>query len=136
MKMENLNQQSRNLPQSKLRDVKLKNKQSKSILSESSNSVSKSKSLESKKKINTGNLDSKTKQNNEVRKIMLIKAKLENVLKEKFTWFELIADENSIKIFEDLDHLDNNDIRIDYLWMTQISKSLHKFERYLKQKYK
>jgi hypothetical protein len=114
----------------------LRNKQAKSIFSESSNSISKSKSLEPKRKINTVALDSKAKQNTEVRLIMLIKAKLDNVLKEKFTCFELIAEENSVKIFEDLNHLENKEVRIDYLCMTQISKSLHKFERYLKQKYK
>ena len=121
----------------KQREVKHKNKQ-KSISSESSSSLNKSKSIDSNRKNSSSvHLDSnKSKQNKEVKTIQLIKTKLENVLKEKFTWVDLIADENSAKILEDLNYLEKNDIKINYLWMTQISKSLHRFERYLKQKYK
>ena len=76
------------------------------------------------------------KQNTQLQRIALIRTKLDNVLKEKFTSVDLVAEENSNKIFEDFEMLSTSEIDVRTLLITGICKSLHKFQRYWKQKYK
>jgi len=64
-------------------------------------------------------------------------------VKEKFKSTDLAADENASKIIGDLKYLNDlytekiqQHVRINTLWKTGISKTLHRFQRYCKQKYK
>lgn len=63
----------------------------------------------------TDNKEKVSKNNAMLQKIALIRTKLENVLKEKFTSVDLVAEENSNKIFEDFKFLAGCDIKIDSL---------------------
>ena len=83
------------------------------------------------------------KLNTQLQEIALIRTKLDNVLKEKFTVTDLAASENSKKILSDLRYLDHlyserilENAKVHTLCKTGISKSLHKFQKYTKQKYK
>lgn len=72
-----------------------------------------------------------------LQEIALIKTKLANVLKEKFKATDLAAEENSLKIIGDLELLmdlyankiDDN-VSVNTLCKTGISKTLHRFHRY------
>ena len=48
-------------------------------------------------------------------KIALIRTKLDNVVKEKFTSIDLVAEENSNKIFKDFEYLANQEIDVKSL---------------------
>lgn len=77
----------------------------KSEVSESQESVIKEKqTLEPIPKANS--------QNQQKHQVSLIKVKLDNVLKEKFTSIDLVAEENSKKIFEDFNFLENSFVTI------------------------
>lgn len=106
----------RNSPR-KSRNTKLRRKLAKE------NSVS-SMSVRSNKAKNTGGKNKKTnsthkeksaKVSTELQQIALIRTKLENVLKEKFTSVDLVAKENANKIFDDLKYLSGADIQINSL---------------------
>ena len=65
------------------------------------------------------------------------------MLKEKFRATDLAAEENSEKIMNDLKYIDylyseriQETAKVNTLLKTSISKTLHRFQRYCKQKYR
>ncbi|CAI2367571.1 unnamed protein product [Moneuplotes crassus] len=119
----------------------LRERRSKKVLSDNefhlSEKINKSSSKTTPKKSHLqSNRERTSKATQELQKLALIRTKLDNVLKEKFTSIDLVAEENSDKIFEDFEFLSRKEIDVKSLCMTGICKSLHKFQRYCKQKYK
>lgn len=80
----------------------------------------------------------KSSNEKDVQKIALISIKyspflisrFQNVLKEKFSTVDLVAEENFNKILEDLKFLMDTKIQVDVLGKTGVCKALHKFQRY------
>jgi hypothetical protein len=68
-----------------------------------------------KLKSTNSNKEKVNKASSELQKIALIRTKLDNVLKEKFTSIDLVAQENSNKIFDDFAYLSNLEIDIKSL---------------------
>jgi hypothetical protein len=66
-------------------------------------------------KSTSSNKEKVNKASSELQKIALIRTKLDNVLKEKFTSIDLVAQENSNKIFDDFAYLSSLEIDIKSL---------------------
>jgi hypothetical protein len=66
-------------------------------------------------KSTSSNKEKVSKASSELQKIALIRTKLDNVLKEKFTSIDLVAQENSNKIFDDFAYLSSLEIDIKSL---------------------
>lgn len=86
-----------------------------SSISSISHSSVKKPAMISKLKSTNSNKEKVNKASSELQKIALIRTKLDNVLKEKFTSIDLVAQENSNKIFDDFAFLSNLEIDIKSL---------------------
>lgn len=86
-----------------------------SSISSISHSSLKKPAVISKLKSVNSNKEKVNKASSELQKIALIRTKLDNVLKEKFTSIDLVAQENSNKIFDDFAFLSNLEIDIKSL---------------------
>jgi hypothetical protein len=129
----------RKVPNTSILNTKAKIR--KPIIQKSENSDnSMSDNFQQKDSIKANNLikaASRKKLNNYLQEVALIRTKLDNVLKEKFTVTDLAANENSDKILSDLKYLDylyteriQDTAKVHTLCKTGISKTLHKFQRY------